>query len=203
MKNIEKPGGIILLGGKSKRMGTDKYLLPFFNLTLVERLILELEKAVQEVILITNEPDKLSFLPHKKYSDHYPIPSALTGLHAGLKHSSYELNFVLACDLPLFDARIVPYLLDRFDKDTPITVPQTANGYESLCGLYSKECLPEIDRMFLEENYAIHDLYRRIHTAVISAQPIETLTHPHVFFNMNTPEEYEEALKSYDRKKKS
>ena len=64
MKKYGKPGGIILLGGKSQRMGTDKYLLPFFNSSLAEILIRELEKATEEVILITNEPEKLSFLPH-------------------------------------------------------------------------------------------------------------------------------------------
>ena len=71
MEPYSKPGGIILLGGKSKRMGTDKYLLPFFNLTLIQILIFELEKVTAEVILITNEPEKLSFLPHAKFKDLY------------------------------------------------------------------------------------------------------------------------------------
>lgn len=194
MKNIKKPGGIILLGGKSQRMGTDKYLLPFFNLMLIERLIKELEKAVQEVILITNEPEKISFLPNKKYSDHYPVPSALTGLHSGLKHSAYELNFVLACDLPLFDALIVTYFVNQLNRGGQIVVPQTSKGFESLCALYSKKCLPEIESMFAEENYAIQDLFSRMSTSVIPAEQIEAFTHPNVFFNMNTPEEYQKAL---------
>ncbi|MBL7961333.1 molybdenum cofactor guanylyltransferase [bacterium] len=196
MKNIKKPGGIILLGGKSKRMGTDKYLLPFFNLTLVERLIAELEKAVQEVILITNEPEKLNFLPHKKYPDHYAIPCALSGLHAGLKNSKCDLNFVLACDLPLFDSRMIPYLAEQLNN-TDVAVPKTSKGFEALCALYSKKNLAEIEKMFYEKNYAIHDLFNRIPTAVIAADKIETLTHRHVFFNMNTPAEYEEAQKIY------
>ncbi|MBL7996706.1 molybdenum cofactor guanylyltransferase [bacterium] len=197
MKNIKKPGGIILLGGKSKRMGTDKYLLPFFNLTLVERLIAELEKTVQEVILITNEPQKLNFLPHKKYPDHYAIPCALTGLHAGLKNSNYELNFVLACDLPLFDSRMIPYFVEQINESVSIAVPKTAKGFEPLCGLYSRNNLVEIEKMFVEENYAIHDLFDRIPAKVIMAEKIEAITHPYVFFNMNTPAEYEEAQKLY------
>ena len=193
MKNNEKPGGIILLGGKSKRMGTDKYLLPFFNVTLIERLVAELEKTVQEVILITNEPEKLSFLPHKKYPDHYAISSALTGLHSGLNNSAYRINFVLACDLPLFDAHLIPCFQNHLSKSL-IAIPQTDRGYEALCGLYSKECLPEIETMFHEKNYAIHDLYRRVNTTVIPVQSLEALAHPHVFFNMNTPEDYSRAL---------
>jgi molybdopterin-guanine dinucleotide biosynthesis protein A len=193
IKNV-KPGGIILLGGKSQRMGTDKYLLPFFNLTLVETLIRELEKVTAEVILITNEPEKLSFLPHKKFKDLYPIPSAMSGLHSGLTHSRYQANFILACDLPLFDSRMIPYFSDHLTIESYAAVPLTPKGYEPLCGLYSKKCLPEIEKMFSENNYAIQELIRRVDTVILPSGNIEKRTHPHVFFNMNTTEDYKEAL---------
>lgn len=197
-----KPGGIILLGGKSQRMGTDKYLLPFFNFTLIERLIVELEKAVDEIILITRDPDKISFLPHKKYGDAYPVASAFSGLHAGLKYASAELNFVLACDLPLFDARMVPYMIKQMHKKDLIAVPKTPQGFEPLCGLYAKKCLSEIEKMFHEKNFTLSDLYKRVPTEVIPSVQIEAITHPDVFFNMNTPDEYETSKKIFAQIKK-
>ncbi len=196
-KNV-KPGGIILLGGKSQRMGTDKYLLPFFNLTLIERLIRELEKETAEVILISNEPEKLHFLSNKKYKDIHRVTCALSGLHAGLTHSPYEYNFVLACDLPLFDTRAVPYFSNQMRSGVQAVVPLTTKGYEPLCALYSKNCLTEIDRMFAEKNYAIHGLLDRIGLETIDSSQIEAITHPDIFYNMNTPEEYREALSKFE-----
>ena len=204
MEPYSKPGGIILLGGKSKRMGTDKYLLPFFNLTLAEILIFELEKVTAEVILITNEPEKLSFLPHAKFKDLYSIPSALTGLHSGLKHSQYKTNFVLACDLPLFNARMVPYFTARMLNEIHAVVPETAKGLEPLCALYSKKCLPIIEQMFLDANYSIQNLFKQIRTLAVPQTAVEAETHSGVFYNMNTPEEYQEALTRFsDINKKS
>lgn len=194
MKKYGKPGGIILLGGKSQRMGTDKYLLPFFNSSLAEILIRELEKATEEVILITNEPEKLSFLPHNKFTDIYQTSSALSGLHSGLTHSRYETNFVLACDLPLFDARIVPYLAGYLNDNVFAVVPETAKGYEPLCALYSKKCLPPIEKMFSDNDYSIRSLFDRTPYVPVPQKAIEGKTHPDVFYNMNTPEEYETAL---------
>ena len=198
-KNVN-PGGIILLGGKSERMGTDKYLLPFFNLKLIEVLVRELEKATAEVILITNEPEKISFLSHKKFADFYSVPSALTGLHAGLHYSNYETNFVLACDLPLFDARMVSFFCDQLENAQAV-IPRTSKGYETLCALYSKACLPSIERMFAEKNYAIQSLLDRISVVTIPSEKIETVTHSGVFMNMNTPEEYRLALQEFEQKK--
>lgn len=194
-----RPGGIILLGGKSKRMGADKYLLPFFNFTLVEVLIRELEKVTEEVILITNEPEKLAFLPHKKFTDIFQEPSALSGLHSGLVYSNYEINFVLACDLPLFDARMVAFFAGHMSEKIYAVVPETAEGFEPLCALYSKKCLPEISKMLSEGNYALQSLYHRIPAITLPQAAVEVGTHHDVFYNMNTPEEYDEALIKFTR----
>jgi molybdopterin-guanine dinucleotide biosynthesis protein A len=198
-KNV-KPGGIILLGGKSERMGTDKYLLPFFSLTLIEVLVRELEKATVEVILITNEPEKISFLSNEKFGDIYSVPSALSGLHAGLRYSNYETNFVLACDLPLFDARMVSFFCDQLGNSHAV-IPRTSKGYEPLCALYSRTCLPTIERMFEEKNYAIQSLLDRIPVVTVPSEKIEAITHSDVFMNMNTPDEYRLAIQKIEQKK--
>lgn len=193
-------GGIILLGGKSERMGTDKYLLPFFNTALIEHLCKELSKVTDEIILVTNEPEKLNFLEQRKVKDVYPISSALTGIHAGLVHSKYNYNFILACDLPLFHSEVVRIMLKHLQDGTRIVVPHSDRGYESLCGIYSKECIPLIESLFSADVLRISDLYAQAPTVVVESGKIESLTHPDVFFNMNTQEDYVIALEKFQKK---
>ncbi len=195
-----KLGGIILTGGQSRRMATDKYLLPFFHSTLIEHLVVELKKSVEKVILITNEPEKIDFLPEQKYKDIFSVSCALSGLHAGLVHSTYEFNFVLACDLPLFDAGITDLFMEQLEAKTLAVVSQTDRGVESLCGIYSKRCIPLIETMFEENNYALNELLPKLSARIIPSARIESHTHPDVFFNMNTPEEYQEALRLFSRR---
>ncbi|MBX7150623.1 molybdenum cofactor guanylyltransferase [bacterium] len=193
-------GGIILLGGKSERMGTDKYLLPFFNLTLIEYLCDELSKVTDEIICVTNEPEKLYFLFHHKVSDIQPVPSALTGIHAGLVHSKYHYNFILACDLPLFHAEVVRIMIKHVRDDTQIVVPHSEKGYESLCGIYSKKCIPLIENLISSNDLRISDLYTQTPTVLIESSEIESTTHSDVFFNMNTREDYVLALEKFQKR---
>jgi molybdopterin-guanine dinucleotide biosynthesis protein A len=194
MRSDMKLGGIILAGGRSRRMGSDKCLLTFSRFPLITHLIARLEQSVEEVFLVANETDKLSFLPHTKFKDSFSVPCAFSGLHSGLLHSPYEYNFVLACDLPLFDNRMVDLFRQQVKGETQIVVPKTARGFESLCGLYSKRCIPHMEAMAADNNFAIHELFTKLPTTVIPASAVESLSHPNVFFNMNTPGDYDKAL---------
>ena len=195
MKNNEESlGGIILLGGKSKRMGADKYLLPFFNSTLIEHLIKELTRAVDNVLLVTNEPEKLAFLSHDYVTDILGEPCALSGIHAGLVHSKHRYNFVLACDLPFFSYKLVSLMSAHIQRATAIVVPKTENGLETLCGFYSKECIPVIENLFHENIYSVQELYSRVTTSIVDAKEFEEKIHHRLFFNMNSPSDYEKAL---------
>jgi len=193
-RNRRPLGGIILLGGKSKRMGADKYLLPFFHSTLIEKLAGELKSSVNELLLVTREPAKIQHLSLRTAIDIFDEPCALTGIHAGLVYSEYQYNFILACDLPLFSSALVPLMFDRMDDTTTAMVPRTKSGLETLCGIYTKDCIPEIERLLEQKNYSVQALYSRVETKIVDAQELETKTHEHVFFNMNTPADYEKAL---------
>ncbi len=63
--------GIILCGGKSSRMLTNKALLKLKDKTVIEIVLSEMNKVFSEVILSANEFNDFSFLnipDHKRYS---------------------------------------------------------------------------------------------------------------------------------------
>lgn len=191
-------GGIILAGGRSERMGADKALLPFSRATLIEHLIRELSGAVREVVVVAREPEKFRFLSIPVVTDLFDESCSLSGLHAGLSYSKFPYNFVLACDLPLFDAHLVAYLAAAIGSTTRIVVPRGAKGFESLCAVYSKELLPSIESNRAAGRLALQDLYEPSHTTVANADDLEERTHRHVFFNMNSQDDYMKALELFE-----
>src|SRR5579883_1317574 len=108
-----RPGvaGVILVGGRSRRMGRDKALLPFPHgsaLTFVERLSTLLTELCGEVLLVARDETRgreYSFvcqrqnvrLVYDQAVDHGP----LMGLYSGLHAVSFSHALVLAVDLPL------------------------------------------------------------------------------------------------------
>ena len=79
--------GIILSGGKSTRMGSNKSLLKVGNMTVIERVRNLLQGIFKNVILITNDPEDYKFLGLPMFEDVYRHKGPLAGIHSGLVHS--------------------------------------------------------------------------------------------------------------------
>src|SRR6266496_3170841 len=92
--------GIILAGGKSSRMGTNKAFLRLGNKYVIEILADLMKNIFSKMILITNEPALYKFLKIDIYEDIYKNKGPLGGIHSGLVNSQTEKNFVLSCDIP-------------------------------------------------------------------------------------------------------
>jgi len=188
-------GGIILLGGKSERMGTDKYLLPFFDSTLGRHLAGELQKVCSEVRCTAKYPHTVTMDGLPVHADLYDTDSALAGIHSGLSYSRTEWNFVTACDLPFFSYRVVEAMARHIQPEIDAIISKKSGFWEPLCALYSKNCLAPITQMLDQGAFEIKQLYSQIRIQSVDAAEIERQTHPHIFFNMNTREDYDLALR--------
>lgn len=98
----EPIGGIILAGGQSKRMGTNKALLRTEpdGPTMIEKALAALREITLEVLLVTNQPHEYEWLGLPMVGDNYKVGASLAGLEAGLTASKYQYNVVVACDMP-------------------------------------------------------------------------------------------------------
>jgi len=118
-----KASAIILAGGKSSRMGTNKALLKINEKTNIERMADKLKLFFDDIILVTNDSEQYEFLELKTAADHYPGMGPLAGVHAGLLASDYDLNFIVACDMPFVSAELAEALVNscgHFDAVIPV-----------------------------------------------------------------------------------
>jgi molybdopterin-guanine dinucleotide biosynthesis protein A len=132
--------GIVLAGGKSSRMGSDKGLLKFGDKTFVETIIAAMKPLVNKIIIVSNNPeyDQLGYL---RVEDDIKDSGPLAGLYSGLKHSDSEYNLVLSCDIPMIKTEVLEKLIDTDYKQYEVTQIESQNKTMPLIAIYQKQCM--------------------------------------------------------------
>ncbi|MFZ5945510.1 MAG: molybdenum cofactor guanylyltransferase [Bacillota bacterium] len=186
----EKMGLIILAGGKSSRMGSDKAFLKLGKHTLIETIISNFNQAgLMEVTIVTNNADKFSDLEAKVVEDYYPGSGPLAGIHSGLINSNCFANYVVPCDMPFISSAILDKLL-LYKEDYDVVVPTMNGKFQPLAAIYTKECIKHIEYLLKNNITKVIELYGMVKTCYVELE--ENL----FFFNINTPEDYLEAQRS-------
>jgi molybdopterin-guanine dinucleotide biosynthesis protein A len=188
-----KAAAIILSGGKSSRMGTNKALLKINEKTNIERIVDRLKPLFDEMILVTNNPKQYEFLELKTVTDHFPGMGPLAGVHAGLEASSYETNFIVACDMPFVSGELARALVDK-SSGFDAVIPVIFGKQHPLFAVFQKRLVPTVEQCLKEERLKVKDLLDQLHVRNVSENDLTEFDLARVFFNMNHPNEYEDAL---------
>src|SRR5207247_10833150 len=98
-----RTAGVLLAGGRSRRMGREKPLQIVGGVSLIERVRAAVSHCVDETVLVTNRPDLYAFLGLPMIPDTYPERGPLAGLLAALEYVRAPAPLVLAADYPLLD----------------------------------------------------------------------------------------------------
>jgi FdhD protein len=184
--------GVILAGGASSRMGSNKALLPHKGGRFIESIYRELCEIFPEVILVTNTPEQYQFLPCKKVPDIYKDMGALAGIHAGLAQSSNPAVFTVACDMPHLDPWLIRHIANR-GAGCDLVLPRSEDGYEPLHALYREGCLPVMEACLEKGMRRIISILPHLRVREIAASEVARFDPTFdSFSNINTPQEYYE-----------
>ena len=180
-KNIT---GIILAGGKSSRMGTDKGFLKLNNKLFIEHIIDALKPLVSTTIIVSNLKNYDVF-GLQRVNDDIENTGPLAGIYSGLKTSKTEYNLVLSCDVPLINKRVLQQLLDAVESDIDIVQIESQGQQMPLIALYKKQCESIFLKLLLNNE-------RRLHKAVSVCNSKSIVINPEddiYTTNINTPEQ--------------
>jgi len=146
-KNIT---GIILAGGKSSRMGTEKGLLELNGSTFIAKIINAIEPLVNDILIISKNK-KYDILGCKRINDLIENSGPVAGVYTGLYHSKTQLNLVLSCDIPLITPNIIKMLILGYENEFEVIQLQSQNKTMPLIAIYNKQCMHKcLD--FLQQN---------------------------------------------------
>lgn len=161
--------GVLLAGGKSRRMGRDKARMELFGRPLFVYSLELLQRNFQAVV-IAGERTDLARPGVPVLPDIYP-GSALGGLYTGLKAAETDWVFVAPCDMPFPDQRLLKHMLDARNGFDAV-VPRTPDGYQPVFALYHKTCLSQMEDMLRQEQYRIYDFYQRINIRYLDSSEL-------------------------------
>ena len=177
--------GVLLAGGKSRRMGRDKALLQVDGKTLFESSLRLLMRFFSRILIAGDRPD-LEQPGIVSIADIYP-GSALGGLHTGLFAAATDWIFVAPCDMPYPDVRIIERLLAE-RRGVDAVVPRTHDGYEPVFALYHKNCLAPMESMLRQNQFRIYDFYQQINIRYLDPPELPE-GWERALLNLNTPEQ--------------
>ncbi len=177
--------GVILAGGRSRRMGRDKATLSFDGTTLFDRTLQIFEDLFHDNLIAGDRPDLEK--PHiPALADRYP-GSALGGLYTGLEAAQTPYIFVAACDMPFIDPAIIRLIAER-RRSFDAVIPRTGQGLEPLFGIYGKRCLEPIKQQLEEGNFRVFDFYDQVKIRYLEEDELPP-DWQRTLANVNTPEE--------------
>lgn len=186
---IQDVTGVILVGGKSRRMGRDKAFLPWRGAPLFEAVLSIFRLNFAEILLVGGEGERFDGYGLPFFPDSYP-GSALGGLYTGVLHARREHVFVTACDMPFPNEALLRHLCslkDGFD----CVVAQTAEALEPLFAAYAKSSLPAMQSLLDSGNFRVYDLYPLLRTRYVTADELAPFADGgRSFINVNTPGEF-------------
>jgi molybdopterin-guanine dinucleotide biosynthesis protein A len=182
--------GIILSGGRNRRMGENKAFLRVGGERLIDRTVRIFRELFREVIIVTTSP--LDYIDQKAaiVTDILPERGALGGLYTGLFFAGDEHAFAAACDIPLLNRSFIEYMASQA-TGYDIVVPAPPDGLQPLHAVYARRCLPAIrslldrDRLQIKEFYPGHRILEIAPEILHSFDPEDRM-----FLNVNTPEDF-------------
>ena len=190
---------VIQAGGESRRMGQSKALVPFAGRPLICRMVERLSPVADELIITTNEGEKLAFL-HEAYpeldirlvSDLHEYRGALPGIHTALEAASNPFVAIVACDMLFASAKlVVAESIALKESGADMVVPVNKHGYEPFHAIYRRSgCLPAVQDLLENGIKRAQAFYDRVNVReftqaeVLAAEPMGGC-----FINANTPEE--------------
>ncbi len=191
--------GVILAGGKSRRMGRDKATLRVGSSYLIEYPLKVLSRHFKTVMVVTNallSRQLKAILPSsiQIFEDIFPDHGALGGIYTALFQSKTPYIFVTACDMPFIEDELVSLMSNKIGN-YDIIIPLGSKGYETLHAIYHRSLLPIIQHHLNKNNNKIKEIFP--YSKVLSIPPNvigQYGNEDKMFRNINTITELNESF---------
>jgi molybdenum cofactor guanylyltransferase len=184
--------GLVLTGGRSRRMQRDKAGLEYAGKSQLARAM-ELLSPLVARCFVSARPDQLHDPQRAAYdtiTDIKPNLGPIGGIHAALRSYPDHAWLILACDLPFLDRATLQHLIAHRASTRIATAYRSSFDAqpEPLCAIFEPRSLPIIEQSLAQD--------QQCPRALLSRSDVELLELPNAraLDNINTGEEYAAAV---------
>jgi molybdopterin-guanine dinucleotide biosynthesis protein A len=196
--------GIVLCGGQSSRMGRPKAWLPFAGEIMLCRVLRLLREVPLAPIVVVAAPDQdLPALPQEVdvVRDSQRGRGPLQGLAGGLAALAGRAKaaYVTSCDVPFLRPAFVRRMIELRGENA-ICVPEVQGYRHPLAAVYRLDVEPVVAQLLAEDWLRPAFLFDRVLTRLVGPEELVDVDPDFATLrNLNTPEEYEAALRDAER----
>lgn len=180
--------GIILAGGKSRRLGADKGLFEIMDRPLISYSIDVLEKVCDQILISSNNIEYEKF-GYRVVGDKIANAGPASGILSCLEVSDTRFNLVLSCDMPFVTEKILLKLLESADMHQVVIPSDKNNLPEPLCGYYADSFKEIANRAISDGHFKVIDIVKRSKHKIITLNEVRELIGDKTFFNINSRED--------------
>ncbi len=180
---------IVLAGGQSRRMGTDKALIEFQGQPVIAHVIAALRDLTEDVVIVSNRSDRYGTFGARLTADYDPPCGPLGGIAAGLQAITHERAVVVACDMPFLNGTLLRWLIDQSDEYEAV-VPQTGSEFEPLHAVYRRSCYQPIVQRLERGERRVISFFADVRLRVVAEAEWRVIDPSgRSLVNLNTPED--------------
>jgi len=186
--DLKQCDAVILAGGKSRRMGTCKALLPWKGKPLICHIAGALA-PFDTIWISANDMTIAAVTGLPCVQDFYPDAGPLAGLQAALEATEKEYLLCVPCDLPNFRWELASALLNSFQEHSEAVVCRDSTGrVHPLCGIFKKTTLARLTHLLEKHSFCVMAFLDQISYTILdtSGRFPDSL-----FCNLNTMYDYQ------------
>lgn len=188
MNNCINTSAIILSGGKSSRMGTDKCDLLFCGVTLLNLQIDKMKEVGINDIIASGYRGKNS---KAKVIEDDIMKGPLSGILKGLNVIKNDRAFVISVDVPLVKVESIKRIIDySYEKNLDMTLMRHNGNREPIIGVYKKSLISKIENILAGDKYSVMKL-----ADMCEYEFIDMNDEDKYFLNVNYKDDYDKLLK--------
>ena len=190
--------GVVLAGGKSQRFGQDKSQVKLQNRLLIDYILKEIVGEFKETLIIANGPIK--FMQSKNISvtkDYQSGLGPLGGVLTAMKwikenDKKYKWISTFPCDTPFFSKKELKYFFENIKiHESKLFFIKSKETRHNIFGLWSLDLMDRLEKDIKKGERKVENWANSIGVSIIDIE----YKNIDPFFNINTKENFEKALK--------
>ena len=178
-------------------MGTSKALLLFDDEPLIVHVVATLQRLFADVVVVAAPEQDLPSMPVRLVSDEVAYQGPVGGIYYGLTAAGGDAAFVTSCDSVFLNVDLIAHLLDQLPEHD-VVVPHWQGRFQPLHAVYRRSVSPLLAEQLARGQLRPVYLFDKVRLRRVDEDEVRRFDPEGVsFYNMNTPEDYAEALKRW------